>query len=160
MWQTPSPRIPFDINKWMGMMTLYISVDNSILWFIYNLSMRIPVEFSWITRVQCLKGNVMTTNLYFNTYILRLVLEFMVYVVIGRCSLSMYYDDMMKITSLLLQGKTESHLNREKAEQKQGRSLLQQHIINGKRTRHGIPCSNCCSCFDTQLSSTINLYGR
>jgi hypothetical protein len=41
-------------------MTLYISVDISILWFIYNLSMRIPVEFSWITRVQCLKGNVMT----------------------------------------------------------------------------------------------------
>lgn len=77
-------------------MTLYISVDISILWFIYNLSMRIPVEFSWITRVRCLKGNVMTTNLYFNTYILRLVLEFIVYVVIGRCSLSMYYDDMMK----------------------------------------------------------------
>jgi hypothetical protein len=60
VWQTPSPRIPFDINKWTGMMTLYISVDISILWFIYNLSMRIPVEFSWITRVQCLKGNVMT----------------------------------------------------------------------------------------------------
>jgi hypothetical protein len=34
---------------------LYISIDISILWFIYNPSLRTPVEFSWITRGLCLK---------------------------------------------------------------------------------------------------------
>ena len=45
-WKIPSPRIPFDINKWTGMMTLYISIGISILCFTYIPSLRTPVEFS------------------------------------------------------------------------------------------------------------------
>jgi len=37
----------------------------------------------------------------FNSYILKMVLEFIIFVVIGWCTLSMYHDDLMKMTSFV-----------------------------------------------------------